>query len=384
MKFHVSCAQVHYDTNKSQIMPRQNVARCLLCQGSLPIEDMEVVMSHMEQQHRAYHNLAFMLAAMGLTQAGIEDTIGFMNNYSDIDIAEDVIDQPFSKTEKNEEVKSETGKVVVEIIKKEEKKTEDKWMDQKNFEFNNIQLERQNTLEERKTNLKKYHYHKNLDNNGQIKCGKCDESFSSMRKRSFHYGIAHSKPGKVVPHCVPCEKRFPSQERLMKHLKRARNHFSASDICHECGFTSSVKQTLQYHVKHAHDDVLYTCNLCSKEFKGRQSLRIHSRRFHEHKKVSCSFCGKMVKQIKHHIASRHTKNEDQRHKCQFCEKGFFCKDKLRDHENIHTGNKPYKCRVAEGWCSYSCADHGNRSKHEILCRKRWIKSETNVPEPKAD
>ena len=113
-------------------------------------------MSHMEQQHRAYHNLAFMLAAMGLTEAGIEDTIGFMNNYSDIDVAEDIIDQ----TEKNVGVKSETGKVVVKIIKKEEKKTEDKWMDQKNFEFNNIELEHQNPLEEGKTNLKKYQYHK--------------------------------------------------------------------------------------------------------------------------------------------------------------------------------------------------------------------------------
>ena len=96
-------------------------------------------MSHMEQQHRAYHNLAFMLAAMGLTEAGIEDTIGFMNNYSDIDVAGDAIDQPFSKTEKNVGVKSETGKVAIKIIKKEEKKTEDKWMDQNNFKFNNIE-----------------------------------------------------------------------------------------------------------------------------------------------------------------------------------------------------------------------------------------------------
>jgi len=103
-------------------MSRKKLVQCLLCLGSLPIEDMEVVMSHMEQQHRAYHNLAFMLAAMGLTQAGIEDTIGFMNNYSDINVAEDVIDQPFSKTEKNEEVKSETGKVVVEIIKKKRRR----------------------------------------------------------------------------------------------------------------------------------------------------------------------------------------------------------------------------------------------------------------------
>ena len=79
-------------------MPRQNVARCLLCEGSLPIEDMEVVMSHMEQQHRAYHNLAFMLAAMGLTEAGIEDTIGFMNNYSDIDVPEEDVKEPQQKT----------------------------------------------------------------------------------------------------------------------------------------------------------------------------------------------------------------------------------------------------------------------------------------------
>ena len=44
------------------------------------------------------------------------------------------------KTEKNVGVKSETGKIAIKIIKKEEKKTEDKWMDQNNFEFNNIEL----------------------------------------------------------------------------------------------------------------------------------------------------------------------------------------------------------------------------------------------------
>ena len=348
-------------------------------------------MSHMEQQHRAYHNLAFMLAAMGLTQAGIEDTIGFMNNYSEINVEEKEETQP--KTEKFEAAKTNYEGAILhekeEIIK----------VNNKILPFNNIN-EIKNVLEARKTDSnvdsEKTVTGGEVEQNSsdevktkvarQYSCEKCDETFTSVKKQSFHLGVAHGtwyKRGNRLteppPHCKPCEQRFTTEEQLKEHLLNKQNIHrprDLSDICAECGFTSSNPPTLNHHRKHFHDNTVHICKPCNKEFKGRKKLECHTRTFHR-EKVPCTLCGKIVRRIKHHMASRHTKSEDQRHKCQFCEKGFFCKDKLRDHENIHTGNKPYKCRVAEGWCSYSCADHGNRSKHEILCRKRYDKYISN-------
>ena len=368
-------------------------------------------MSHMEQQHRAYHNLAFMLAAMGLTEAGIEDTIGFMNNYSDIDVAEEDVKEPQQKTEKIDAAQTKSEEAIVngeeEILQVNHSLPFTNIDDIKNvLPFTNIDKIK-NVLEARKTDSNSNVDSENTE--GEVKpndsddvkskgarqysCEKCDETFTSVKKQSFHLGVAHGtwyKRGNRMteppPHCKPCKQRFTTEEQLKEHLLNKQNIHrprDLSDICAECGFTSSVPSTLDYHRKHFHDNTVHICKPCNKEFKGRKKLECHTRTFHR-EKGTCSLCGKVVRRIKHHMASRHTKSEDQRHKCQFCEKGFFCKDKLRDHENIHTGNKPYKCRVAEGWCSYSCADHGNRSKHEILCRKRWIKSETNEPKPKAD
>lgn len=328
-------------------------------------------MSHMEQQHRAYHNLAFMLAAMGLTEAGIEDTIGFMNNYSDIDVPEEDVKESQPKTEKIDAAQTKSEEAIAngkeEILKVNHKSLPFTNIDDiKNvLPFTNID-EIKNVLEARKTDS-------NVDSEnteGEVKpndsddvkskgarqysCEKCDETFTSVKKQSFHLGVAHGRVKK-------------------QNIHRPRD---LSDICAECGFTSSVPSTLDHHRKHFHDNTVHICKPCNKEFKGRKKLECHTRTFHR-EKGTCSLCGKVVRRIKHHMASRHTKSEDQRHKCQFCEKGFFCKDKLRDHENIHTGNKPYKCRVAEGWCSYSCADTGNRSKHEILCRKRYDKYISN-------
>ena len=60
------------------------------------------------------------------------------------------------------------------------------------------------------------------------------------------------------------------------------------------------------------------------------------------------------------IREKHTAMEDRKFKCGTCGKGFTSNAKLRDHTNIHTGEKPYKCK----FCNACFASIGNHAMHQ--------------------
>ena len=78
-----------------------------------------------------------------------------------------------------------------------------------------------------------------------------------------------------------------------------------------------------------------------------------------HEKVPCVHFGELipVSVMSEHIRAHHTSNDDKRHKCDVCGKGFNDMCPFKDHKNIHTGEKPYKCK----YCSAYFASCGNES-----------------------
>jgi uncharacterized Zn-finger protein len=92
-------------------------------------------------------------------------------------------------------------------------------------------------------------------------------------------------------------------------------------------------------------------------------LKFHNRTdITVHEKVLCTECGKLfgLNKIKGHIKSAHTPDDQKKYRCDTCGKGFIDNWKLSDHMNVHTGEKPHKCK----FCSASFASRGH-----ILCMK---------------
>jgi len=148
--------------------------------------------------------------------------------------------------------------------------------------------------------------------------------------------------------------------KLRKHEKKLKQKESGitkeKEICPECGAkVTNVKQ----HIKFKHEIDKQKCPQCGKEYKNVLHLQNHMK-FHE--KVPCPHCGKpyALSKLNLHIESQHTSNEDKRFKCDVCGKGFNASQPLKDHINIHTGEKPYKCK----YCSATFASRGNHGMHE--------------------
>lgn len=90
----------------------------------------------------------------------------------------------------------------------------------------------------------------------------------------------------------------------------------------------------------------YICSFCDKEFLGGNDLRKHIRIHTDERPFECQHCGQRFRQggcLKNHIASQHGTSET--FTCYYCNKTFPIKERLRLHMRLHSGEKPYHCKI---------------------------------------
>ena len=127
-------------------------------------------------------------------------------------------------------------------------------------------------------------------------------------------------------------------------------------LCPECGISI---QNLRIHLNNIHFGEKQICPHCAKELPCLRALKDHVKKVHE--KIPCAECGKMVGPtvMGRHMQS-HMPDELKKYKCVICGKGFPTNQHFKDHKNIHTGEKPHKCK----FCSTSFASASTRNMHQ--------------------
>ena len=148
--------------------------------------------------------------------------------------------------------------------------------------------------------------------------------------------------------CQICSKKL----QLAKEMKKKE-----SKVCPECGVSV---QNLSGHLTRNHNRETQICEICSREYPSLIHLTAHRKKVHE--KIPCTQCGKLfaAKVMNRHIQSAHTPDDQKKFRCDTCGKGFIDKQRLSEHNNIHTGAKPYVCK----YCPLGFASRGTHAMHE--------------------
>ena len=187
-----------------------------------------------------------------------------------------------------------------------------------------------------------YQAHVLTDHFGQwmFKCGHCKAVFEDEKEMKSHVSFIHK--GRAI------KKKEPKPKAPLP---------PADKVCEECG---KHVRNLSGHMMLVHQNLEMPCPHCHLRFKNKYSVQSHIQTMHE--KAPCSQCGEMVglTKMKRHIAMKHTSIYDRKFKCDVCGKSFHESSRLKDHKNIHTGEKPYKCK----FCSACFASKGTHAMHQ--------------------
>ena len=206
-----------------------------------------------------------------------------------------------------------------------------------------------------------------LRRKGSYECLKCDKTFRKWNYLEHHVWMHYDK---TPFRCRYCAKYKTSGYGVylheLHHLPESQKKFE----CNQCEFRSWTKGRLTSHIKNAHSNKRYNCNLCPATYKSKPGLLHHKMKKHNgqfrftcdicgagavtqqhlnrhkesHENIHCPVCNKKLFRRRHlslHMKNVHGKRE--RLPCDQCGKMFATSISLAAHYTLHTGEKKYKC-----------------------------------------
>lgn len=244
------------------------------------------------------------------------------------------------------------------------------------------------------------HLQKAGDNHSTFKCDACDKSYASQQNLDKHSQLYH-----VTHRCKSCNKEYGSRNNLLRHIQRShgkqkvRNipceqcakmfytkwqlkvhmnfHINKKHECSHCDYSTVYPQALKTHLKihskqyscmcdlcgkgfmnkcalknhmgREHFGVVVTCSVCQKKFHAQKYLDLHMECHqpgYEMRNHQCEICGRRFLRrpmLRRHI--RDHKGLTRTYRCSYCDKVLTSSSSLKDHINIHTGQKPYVCEL---------------------------------------
>jgi hypothetical protein len=175
-------------------------------------------------------------------------------------------------------------------------------------------------------------------------CTQCEDRFRSHDEYKEHVNLCHE--GNWRYRCDNCEIVFDTlkaskEHRLEAHKRRYIPKKLLPSVCDTCGKVMKATRIARHmRLVHMNENQKTKCPQCGIYVK---EVQRHINQVHV--KIPCELCGKLVMPgtFKTHNDQFHTAPEKRRYKCDVC--GLACASsfKLKDHANIHTGEKPYDC-----------------------------------------
>uniref|UniRef100_A0A0K2V3Y5 Zinc finger protein 112like [Haplochromis burtoni] n=2 Tax=Lepeophtheirus salmonis TaxID=72036 RepID=A0A0K2V3Y5_LEPSM len=196
-------------------------------------------------------------------------------------------------------------------------------------------------------------------------CPVCEHSFVEIKEYKAHC-MEHTD----LLMCYEketCTKKFKNKKSLEVHLRRHRDT-KRPFVCTICSRKFNSDEELQSHSFRHSGEKPFCCEICSKKFAKKSQVRIHMAVHTGEKAHLCPECGSsfgsMSTLIDHrkrlHLALRPNK-------CSTCFKCFYSKQELIIHIRVHTGERPFPCKMCDK--SFTRSHHLKRHSDNVHKKK---------------
>jgi KRAB domain-containing zinc finger protein len=178
-------------------------------------------------------------------------------------------------------------------------------------------------------------------------CSRCTSTFKRSKDSLNHIIEDHiHELDEFIDKCLHCNKSFPNNYTLNKHLKSQCENKAKKLTCNHCNLKFMWLDSMAKHIECEHPGTekikLYTCELCGKAFSRSEHLERH-RRTHNpsEKKFECTVCQKKFNRkdnLRSHMKiHKDNRDDEDKHLCIYCGRAFSNSSNLIVHMRRHTG-----------------------------------------------
>lgn len=233
---------------------------------------------------------------------------------------------------------------------------------------------------------------KRQPSDGSLLCQVCSKDFANQKRLSIHMKTHDSS--RQLFECEICDRKYLDKFTLRDHMytHSGQKPYLCLLGCDK-GFSHASGRRQHHRLHHSsskNDEGLtengdnrvvenILCEHCGRSFASQLRLLFHMK-VHDSLKtkvdrshsisgpVQCAICGGMYrnsKRLRAHIRKVHEKTKRGRapmFECDYCHRQYRDKVTLTDHMNIHTGQKPFKCKHN---CGKAFAYASGRRQHYI-------------------
>lgn len=202
------------------------------------------------------------------------------------------------------------------------------------------------------------------------------KTIAQLSKKSRFEGASASE-SKYVCYICKNEKKLTEQELRLhfrkvhgdKKLRVLKLHKENSLKCDICSKYVRTMKGLKEHMENHSSE--FNCDKCDISFKKIVDYTIHLRLHSDEdvfKCILCEFETDSINEISQHLGNAH--GNDSMYTCRKCQKCFYIKSWYDEHNNYHSGARPFRCTYCAKQFAYSryLTIHQNNTHKDVLVK----------------